>query len=99
MAYRVLINQSIATINDGVWSCPNPKVQTILNNWLEIEKNLAVDPSHQLFWLNSPAVADSDWLIANLAVKDFNGKLLDKLLPPPPLIHKGKVLKESEVIY
>jgi len=99
MAYRVLINQSIATINDGVWSCPNPKVQTILNNWLEIEKTLAVNPDHELFWLGSPAVADSDWLIANLAVKDFNAKLLDKLLPPPPLFYKGKKVNESEIVY
>ena len=99
MAYRVLINQSIATVNDGVWSCPNPKLQTILNNWLEIEKTLAINPDHELFWLGSPAVGDSDWLIANLAVKDFNGKLLDKLLPPPPLIYKGKTLKDSEVVY
>ena len=99
MGYRILINQNIATINEEVWSCGNPKIQTILNNWLEIEKQLAITPENPLFWLGSPVIADPDWLIANLAVKDFGGKLLDKLLPPPPIILNGKVIKNSDILY
>ena len=99
MGYRIFINKSVATIDKEVWSCPDPKTQTILNNWLEIEKLLAITPDHPLFWLGSPVIPDPDWLIANLAVKDLGGKVLDKLAPSPPLVYKGKMLKESEVVY
>ncbi len=38
MSYRVKINSAIAIVENKTWKSSNPTLQSILNNWLEIEK-------------------------------------------------------------
>ncbi len=99
MAYRVKINGAIAVIQGKQWKSSDPTIQSLLNNWLEIEKLIAITPESPLFWLNSPATPDPDYLIATEAVKVFGGKVLDEPLKPEPTMVDGKRLNPSEIIY
>jgi hypothetical protein len=98
MGYRIMINEKMATIDDGVWQCSDIKIKRILNNWLEI-RQLTASPDEQMFSLGSPSVPNPDYLIATEAVKDFEAKLLDKPIKPPPVVSEGKVIKNSDILY
>lgn len=98
MGYRVMINGKTAIIDDGVWLCSDVKIKRILNNWLEI-RQLTASPEEQMFSLGSPSVPDPDYLIATESVKDFDAKLLDKPIKPPPIVSNGKVVNNSDILY
>lgn len=93
-----MINESVATIDDGVWQCSEIKMRKILNNWLEI-RQLTASPEDQMFAIGSPSVPDPDYFIATEAVKDFGGKLLSSKNAPPLIVSNGKIIKDSEIIY
>lgn len=82
MGYRIKINGKIATVQEAVWSCSDPILADILNNWTEVEK-LSATPEDPLYWLNSPSTPDRDWLIATTIAEALDGEVIDQPLPSP----------------
>lgn len=68
------------SINNGVWSSKDKKVEQALNDWMKRETETATI-SHPLFFSQSPVDPYSDMTIALYAVKVWAGELLDKEIP------------------
>ena len=83
MSYRIKIDGKIATVQNGVWDCSDSTLQNILNNWTEIEK-ISASPDQPLYWLNSPATPDKDWLIATTIAEALEGEVIDQPLSQSP---------------
>lgn len=99
MSYRVNVKGVIAFVENGVWKSSDSKMEEFLNIWLEMKKLSAIDPEDKLFWLNSPATPDSDYLIASVAAESLNGQMMDEPLPNKPIIIEGVEVDPATIVY
>lgn len=61
-----------AMVVNGVWHSPRPELEQMLNDDVRRYEEEAY----------SPATAWPDWVLANHAVQDYNGKWVDEGVPP-----------------